>query len=208
MESLAHFKFDLIALLNDALPQAILNEGDLERRFLLPKLWELIDRYPKVHFYAHPWNHSRKCQPTCEHGRGLLRDEGGIFGCGDCWAKSKADYAVRMYGVHAFDVVARDENESLAIELKFLRNPKKGNSKANGEFQRFLGQCLLATLSHQHVIGLCVAENRALDWNKHPGVDTFDVAPISQGKISTAGTAQTTMLANKEIKLIIRECRN
>ena len=165
MESLARFKFELIALLNDALPPSILNEGDLERRFLLPKLWQLFDKYPNVHVYAHPWSHSRRCQPTCEQGHGLLRDEGGVFGCDACWARSKADYAVRMYGVHAFDVVAHDEDESLAIELKFLRNPKKGNAKANGEFQRFLGQCLLATLAHRYVIGLCVAENRALsDW--------------------------------------------
>ena len=109
-----------------------------------------------------------------------------------------------MYGRHAVDVVAHDEDESLAIELKFLRNPKKGNAKANGEFQRFLGQSLLATLAHRHVIGLCVAENKALDWTGPTGVNTFIVAPVAHGKTSTAETIQATMLVNKEIKLIIK----
>jgi hypothetical protein len=204
MESLARFKFELLELLNDALPPSILNEGDLERRFLLPKLWQLLGKYPNVHVYAHPWNHSLSCQPTCEQGRGLLRDKDGVFGCKDCWKKSKTDYAAKMYGRHAFDVVARDKDESLAIELKFLRNPKKGNAKANGEFQRFLGQCLLATLAHRHVIGVCVAENRALDWTGPTGVNTFIVAPVVQNKTSITKSVLSTMPGDKEIKLIIK----
>ena len=56
---------------------------------------------------------------------GSCGDEGGIFGCKPCWARSKADYAVKMYGRHAVDVVAHDEDESLAIELSFSQ-PEEG----------------------------------------------------------------------------------
>ena len=110
-----------------------------------------------------------------------------------------------MYGRHAVDVVAHDEDEYFGDRTeRFLRNPKKGNAKANGEFQRFLGQSLLATLAHRHVIGLCVAENKALDWTGPTGVNTLIVAPVAHGKTSTAETIQATMLVNKEIKLIIK----
>jgi hypothetical protein len=109
-----------------------------------------------------------------------------------------------MYGVHAFDVVVRDETESLAIELKFLRNPKRGNAKANGELQRFLGQCLLATLAHRHVIGLCVAEEKALDWTATSGIDTFTVTATAN-KPDSGGGKHGTAAIEEKINLIIRK---
>ena len=106
--------------------------------------------------------------------------------------------------MHAFDVVVCDDTESLAIELKFLRNPKRGNAKANGDLQRFLGQCLLATLAHCHVIGLCVAEEKALDWTAASGIDVFTVTAASD-KPGSGGGAHGKDAMDKKINLIIRK---
>jgi len=80
MNTLGNFKFDLIALLQEAPPQSILDEGDLERRYLLPRVSQLLEKYPRVHAYAHPWGRTRTCAPNCVEGRGLLEDYDGLSG--------------------------------------------------------------------------------------------------------------------------------
>ena len=59
-----------------------------------------------------------------------------------------------MFGTrNTFDLVARDDaGESLALEVKWLT---LGGRNPNGEFQRFIGQCVIATAVHRRVIGVC-----------------------------------------------------
>ena len=68
---------------------------------------------------------------------------------------SKEWGAVDAWGMrHSFDLVARDTSGpwQLAIEVKY-HDPLKTKSP-NGEFQRMLGQCILARLKHNAVVGI------------------------------------------------------
>jgi hypothetical protein len=149
-------------LLDDPIPSALRSEADLERRFVLPILHDVHQQFPVLHVHAHPWKHAATCQPTCSDGPGLI-DGPQVHGCPKCWQSSKSWAAVRLYGLHCFDVIVGKQQDSLVLEIKFLRRAGKGNKKANDGFQHLVGQCTLARLIHPRVIGFCVAETGALD---------------------------------------------
>jgi len=138
------------------------SEGDLERRVVLPLVRDVLMQDSGPHIYAHPWNQPETCQPNCTEGRGLI-ERAVLHGCPDCWNESKEWAAVRLYGLHCFDLVVGDRNNSFVLELKLLRRARSGNRRANDGFQRLLGQCLLARLVHASVVAFCVAERGALD---------------------------------------------
>jgi hypothetical protein len=54
---------------------------------------------------------------------------------------------------HTFDMAARDGVSTMALEVKMVK--VDGGSMPNGEIQRFLGQCSLAAIKHDVVIGVC-----------------------------------------------------
>ena len=143
------------------LPADLLNEGDLERRFIVPIVGDLV-RKAGTHVYAHPWRLKQACEPNCTKGVGLV-ELPTLHGCPECWKSSKKWAAVRLYGLHCFDLVVGAPGASLAIEAKLLKGPKTGKKRANGGFQRLVGQCMLARLVHPRVIGFCVAQHGALD---------------------------------------------
>lgn len=149
-------------LLTGAIPSALRNEADLEKRFVLPIVHSVHQQFPDLHVHAHPWNHTATCAPNCTDGLGLINAP-QIHGCPACWEASKSWAAVRLYGLHCFDVVVGRPHDSMAIELKLLRRARKGNRKANDGFQRLIGQCALAKLVHPRVTAFCAAESGALD---------------------------------------------
>jgi hypothetical protein len=146
----------------DPIPSDLRNEADLEKRFVLPIVYTVHQQFPKVHIHAHPWKRTATCTPSCAHGSGLIAGP-QIHGCPDCWEASKSWAAVRLYGLHCFDLVIGTPQDSLVVELKLLHRARRGNRKANDGFQRLVGQCILARLIHPRVIGFCVAESGALD---------------------------------------------
>ena len=152
-------------LKNDDLPAKLLNEGELEKQFVLPIVYKCLINTPSLHAYAHPWKQSTTCKPNCNEGRGIIESPLIYHGCLKCWASSKQWAAVNFFGHHCFDVIVGKQGQSIAVELKFLGR-KKTNKKANDEFQRFIGQCTLAKLVHTRVIGFCVAEEGCLDFSK------------------------------------------
>lgn len=149
-------------LLGDPIGSAFTNEADLERRFVLPIVYGVHQQFPSLHVHAHPWRQKTTCRPNCSAGTGLI-GASEIHGCPVCWETSKSWAAVRLYGLHCFDVVVGTQRASLVVELKYLRRARKGNRKANDGFQRLVGQCALARLIHPRVVGFCVAESGALD---------------------------------------------
>lgn len=173
-------------LQDDRLPDLLVNEGDLERRFVLPLVADLQRDFPSLHIYAHPWKQRAKCVPDCTHGLGLI---GGPepHGCPDCWEASKTWAAVRFFGLHCFDLVVGDQHDSLALELKLLQRPRTGKRKANDGFQRLIGQCTLARLAHPRVVGFCVAED---------------------GALGESGTGKhLSALADRGIRIVVRACQ-
>ncbi len=68
---------------------------------------------------------------------------------------SKKWSSVAAFGTHNnFDLVARDlSGAMLAVEIKLVK-VKKGRMP-NGEIQRFLGQCALASSKFNSVVGVC-----------------------------------------------------
>ena len=76
-----------------------------------------------------------------------------------CWQDSKSWGAVHGWGtVQAFDVLvcnaatAEADHSSLAVEVKYSHIV--GKRFPTGDFQRMLGQCLLASLIHDYVVGV------------------------------------------------------
>jgi hypothetical protein len=145
-----------------ALPSDLINEGDLERRVLLPIVQEVLQESPGTHVCAHPWKHPEKCEPNCGEGGGLIKQP-ELHGCPECWGQSKKWAAARLYGLHCFDLVVGTPGDSFALEAKLLRRSGVGKRRANDGFQRLMGQCLLARLVHPRVVGFCVAGEDALD---------------------------------------------
>lgn len=163
MRSVKEFEGILIERLRASDPQGnFASEGDLERRFVLPLVRDVLNEASGPHVYAHPWNQPETCEPNCTDGRGLI-EHPELHGCPDCWNESKKWAAVRLYGLHCFDLVVGDRNDSFVVELKLLRRAPSGKRRANDGFQRLLGQCLLARLVHPRVVAFCVAERGALD---------------------------------------------
>lgn len=89
MRSVKEFEAALLARLRSSDPRGnFANEGDLERRFVLPLVREILNEDSGPHVCAHPWNQPETCEPNCAEGRGLV-DQAELHGCPDCWSKSK-----------------------------------------------------------------------------------------------------------------------
>lgn len=133
----------------------LVSEAAFERRHVVRPAWELSRRHPEIRVFAHPGNRNTTCKPSCAiaaRGRGLVNR---MKGCPKCWAASKAPTVVDAFGTRSnFDLVAVDRaGNTLAVEVKWLRlSSSKG---PNAEFQRFIGQCALATAANDVVIGVC-----------------------------------------------------
>ena len=137
------------ALSREQIPGDLVSEADLERRFVVPVACELVARHADVLVYTHPFGGTSRCQPHCVHESPAT---GRVFGCPRCWTTSKAWASRAAFGTHhSFDLVARDNSHTLALEAKLSR--ASGGRMPNGEIQRFLGQCALAAVSHSEVIG-------------------------------------------------------
>lgn len=170
MRSVKDFEADLVARLRkDRIPGDLINEADLERRFVLPIVRDLMKQGPGPHVYAHPWKHRGHCAPNCS---GLV-EQPELHGCPDCWNQSKDWAAVRLYGLHCFDLVVSNREESFGVELKLLRHTGHGNQRSNAGFQRVLGQCMLGKLIHPRMLAFCAAEKGALDMSATDHVDAL-----------------------------------
>ena len=129
------------------------SEAAFERQHVIGPAWELSRKHPEIRVFTHPENRKTTCRPTCEAAASEFQNR--VRGCPDCWEKSKAPSVVDAFGTrHNFDLVAVDRRGStLAVEVKWLRH--SGGKGPNGEFQRFVGQCTLATAANDVVIGVC-----------------------------------------------------
>ena len=117
------------------MPESLVNEADFERRFVEPVCSMTLNRIrPEMEVAVHPWGDKTKARK---------------------WRESKLWGATRAWGMqHAFDLVARDasRHETLAVEVKLAN--VRGARLPTGEFQRMMGQCILARLQHDAVIGV------------------------------------------------------
>jgi hypothetical protein len=138
------------------LSTAFRNEAEFEREHVAKPAWELSRDHPEIRVYTHPWGQKTRCA-NCTSG--------GVWveGCPHCWKSSKQWATVEVFGTsNTFDLVARDQaGRSLALEVKWLT---LGGRNPNGEFQRFIGQCVIATAVHRRVIGVCCFRGAG----KHP----------------------------------------
>ena len=105
-------------LLGDPIAPGFRNEADLEKRFVLPIVYGVHQQFPSLHVHAHPWRQKTTCRPNCSDGTGLISAP-QIHGCPECWETSKSWAAVRLYGLHCFDVVVGRQRASLVVELKY-----------------------------------------------------------------------------------------
>jgi hypothetical protein len=136
--SIRRFAEDLTkALSQRPLPKSFLNEQDFEQAFIVPLAAEIVARYSTVLLYTHPFGNMTCCSPKCTAISPV--NSGRVLGCPKCWAASKAWASVAAFGTHhTFDLVAKDDSHTLAVELKMVI--VKGGRMPNGEIQRFLGQ--------------------------------------------------------------------
>ena len=134
-------------------PENILDENNFEQKFVVPIAIEINKTETDVFLFGHPWGKRVRCTPDCKsarEGKGHIQE-----GCYECWRESKGWGTVNAYGTqNNFDLVAVDtKNGKLAVEIKFVSFTK--GRRPNGEIQRFLGQCALATSKFDFVIGVC-----------------------------------------------------
>jgi len=166
--TLSTFRDGLIAaIVSASVPADIRNETTFEKRFLIPLVLQVTAQCPGVRAYTHPWNNKIRCEPDCK----TALDSGRVVaGCPRCWAASKKWASVFALSTrHTFDVVARDTSgKTLAVEAKLIT--AKGGRMPNGEIQRLLGQCSLAKIKHDFVIGVCgLRGNLDPRWNNDTG---------------------------------------
>lgn len=151
---ISQFKEKFVARLKiDQIPERILNENDFEQNFVVPIAFDINKTETDVFLFSHPWGKTVRCTPDCKsarEGKGHIQE-----GCDKCWKESKEWGTVDAFGTqNNFDLVAGDtKNGKLAVEIKFVSFTK--GRKPNGEIQRFLGQCALATSRFDFVIGVC-----------------------------------------------------
>lgn len=150
--SVARFADDFVhALVQAPLPAGLRTEQDFESRIVVPVAARIAASHPDILLYAHPFGTKKSCRPQCAEMP--PSSAGRVLGCPKCWAASKAWASVAAFGTHhTFDLVARDRDNTLAVELKLAT--ANGGRMPNGEIQRFLGQCSLAASKHNIVIGL------------------------------------------------------
>jgi hypothetical protein len=129
------------------------DEKTFESEILVKAAWELSRVHPEIRVFTHPWRRTAKCQPNCEVAEQRFGDR--VEGCPACWKRSKRRNVADVFGMrNNFDVAAIDRTGgSLVVEVKWLRF--KGNRAPNSEFQRFVGQCVLAAAANDMVIGVC-----------------------------------------------------
>lgn len=166
---IGRFAADLTSKLRLApLPSTVRTERDLERRFLVPIAIELAARHRDVWICTHPFKGRQRCKPDCDTAH---RDRlGVVHGCPRCWSESKPWASVAAFGTHhTFDLAARNDSRSETLVLEGKCVAARGGRMPNGEIQRMLGQCALATARHRQVIGLLVHRGplREKKWDEH-----------------------------------------
>ena len=73
MRSVKEFEATLVERLRASDPRgSFASEGDLERRFVLPLVRDILNEDSGPRVCAHPWNQPEKCEPNCTEGRVLL----------------------------------------------------------------------------------------------------------------------------------------
>lgn len=144
----------------------LINESAFERYHIATPAWELSERNPDIRVFVHPESQKKKCLNSCDAG--VTNFSYRVKGCPDCWAASKKYSVTDAFGTRSnFDLIAIDENgRTLAIECKWLSI--SAGKRPNGEFQRFVGQCVLASTVHDFVIGVCgFRDQRTEMFHKH-----------------------------------------
>jgi hypothetical protein len=153
------FAAALAKRVNRQVPSAHLkNEGEFERKHVVEPAWELSEKHPEIRVFVHPEKREKKYRGGCDAG--AADPSRRVQGCPDCWKASKKWSVVDAFGTrNNFDLVAIDRSKkTLAVEVKWL--PFSPGTGPNSEFQRFIGQCALATAVHHVVIGVCTKEDR------------------------------------------------
>jgi hypothetical protein len=151
--TITEFRDKLVTeLSNVSMPKRVRNEKDFEKHFVVPVVQGISSQSKEIRIFTHPWGRKIRCMPDCETAP---TDGQVVVGCWRCWKESKNWASVATFGTHHdFDLMARDASgRVLAIEVKLV--DVKGRRMPNGEIQRFIGQCFLASTKHDAVIGLC-----------------------------------------------------
>jgi hypothetical protein len=163
--AIARFASDLVIRLRRArIPRWVRTESQLERHFLIPVAARVARRHPGVLLCAHPMKGRRRCQPEC-HAAPTIGSR--VLGCSRCSHDSKAWASVAAHGTHhTFDLAARRGSATFVVEANCLS--ARAGRMPNGEVQRLLGQCTLATARHRRVVGLLVYRGPlSAKWSAH-----------------------------------------
>lgn len=151
------FAARLARRLQEEIPASTLaSEAAFESEHVIGPAWELSRDHPEIRVFTHRSKNSKlKCDDRTHCGSQEEDFSKRVRGCPRCWTESKAGSVVDAYMTRSnFDLVAIDRSsQRLAVEVKWLSvSPSRG---PNGELQRFIGQCVLATATHAAVIGIC-----------------------------------------------------
>lgn len=127
----------VVELQTRKVPAGLRDEKGFEQQFVEPVCTDILR--PQLCVATHPWGDPTKAE---------------------CWRRSKSWGAVEAWGLkHTFDLVARSREGAdsepswrLAVEVKLSK--MRGGTKPTGEFQRMMGQCILARLRHDAVVGV------------------------------------------------------
>lgn len=131
-------------------PPSLKTEGAFEQAFAIPAATRVAKQFRAVSLFIHPWGKKSRCGPSCDAASGT----GRVLGCPRCWRASKDWATIAVFGTkHTFDMVARDNRGTLAVEIKLV--DARRSRMPSGDIQRFLGQCALAAARHDFVVGLC-----------------------------------------------------
>jgi hypothetical protein len=148
------FSSALAQAISEKIPSTDLkNEAEFERNHVIEPAWLLSQMHPEIRVFVHPEGSKMKCIGGCDAG--VSDPSRRVRGCPNCWARSKDWSVIEALGTkNNFDLVALDRrNKSLAVEVKWLS--LSGSKGPNSEFQRFIGQCVLAAARNDSVLGVC-----------------------------------------------------
>jgi hypothetical protein len=136
--------------------RSIRPESQFEQCHVSAPAWQLAIANGGITLCVHPSTPHVRCTPTC---KGAAEANQRVKGCTRCWSDSKAWATTEAWGLrHTFDLVARDKpGNTLAVEVKSLTFD--GGKAPNSEFQRFVGQCVLATAVHDEVKSGCAVSS-------------------------------------------------
>jgi hypothetical protein len=138
---------------HEKIPTHIKSEADFEHHFVIPIALKLLEYHSEISLYIHPLDNKVTCTPDCESA---LKGNGNrVTGCPKCWKESEKWASIYAFGIkNTFDLVGRDSSgKTFAVEIKLVK--ARSGRMPKGVIQRFIGQCFLATLKHQSVIGIC-----------------------------------------------------